>query len=54
MIPTDRMLTATDVAKVLQCSKSQAYALIKKGVIPSLKFGSLVRVHPKALEESFK
>lgn len=46
----DRLLKAIDVAKILNISRSLAYRLLQKGVIPVVRINQVVRVHPKDLE----
>ena len=46
-----RLLTAPDVARILNISKGAAYRLIKLGQIPSVRMNSSVRVRPGDLEE---
>jgi excisionase family DNA binding protein len=38
-----RLLTAPDVARVLNISKSKAYCLIQRGEIPSVRIGRSVK-----------
>ena len=47
MLP--RLLTASQVADVLQISRSMAYGLIQRGDIPSIHLGRAVRVRPADL-----
>ncbi len=44
-----RLLTAHDLAEALQISTYHAYELIRRGVIPSLRIGRLVRVREQDL-----
>ena len=44
------LLTAPEVAKLLRISQSQAYALIRRGVIPAVRLGRSVRVKQDELE----
>ncbi len=37
------LLTATQVAKILQVSTTHVYVLAKKGMLPSVHFGRVVR-----------
>jgi excisionase family DNA binding protein len=48
--PTPRLLTATDVAKELQVTRSTAYRLIAEGEVPSVRIGGSVRVPSEALD----
>ena len=53
-IATDRLrrlLTAEDVAEILNISRSYAYKLIRDGTIPSIPIGRSVRVRERALME---
>lgn len=45
------LLKATDVAKILNISRSFAYRLMRTGNIPTVRFGRAVRVRPSDLEE---
>ena len=45
------LLTASQVAEILNTSKSFAYALMNKGEIPVVRLGKSVRVRQKDLEE---
>lgn len=36
---TDRFLTLTDVAEILNISASQTYALVRNGELPAIKIG---------------
>ena len=40
----DEVLTVTDVAKLLKCSRTFAYELVMSGQIASFKIGKLRRV----------
>jgi excisionase family DNA binding protein len=40
----DEVLTVTDVAKLLKCSRTVAYELVMSGQIASFKIGKLRRV----------
>lgn len=46
-----RLLTAGDVAKILNISRSFAYKLIRDGTIPSIPIGRAVRVSERDLME---
>ena len=37
------LLTATQVAKILQVSEAHVYVLAKRGELPSVRFGRVVR-----------
>jgi excisionase family DNA binding protein len=45
------LLKAKEVAERLNISRSQAFALMRNGNVPIVKFGKLVRVRPEDLEE---
>jgi excisionase family DNA binding protein len=45
------LLTPADVAEILRVSKAKAYALLKRGEIPSVRIGKPVRVRREDLEE---
>ena len=51
MTSETRLLTADDVAEILQVSLSFAYALLSRGELPSVRIGRAVRVRPQDLEE---
>jgi excisionase family DNA binding protein len=38
-VATDRFLTLTDVADILNISASQTYALVRSGELPAIKIG---------------
>jgi excisionase family DNA binding protein len=46
-----RLLTGDEVADLLNISRSFAFALMKRGEIPTVKLGRAVRVRPQDLEE---
>ncbi len=47
----DVLLRGSEVARILNISRSQAYALIQRGELPSIRLGSrAVRVTPTDLE----
>lgn len=45
------VLTATQVANVLQCSEEHVYTMWRKRQLPHFKVGRLVRMHKHALLE---
>ena len=47
----EQLLKPADVAEILQVSKAQAYSLLKRGEIPVVRIGSLVRVRPRDMEQ---
>ena len=48
---TEKLLTANQVAKFLNISRAAAYNLMKRGQLPSVRFGRSVRVIPGDLEQ---
>jgi excisionase family DNA binding protein len=46
----ERLLKPADVAEILQVSKAHAYILMKRGEIPSVRIGKIVRVRLEDLE----
>jgi excisionase family DNA binding protein len=51
---TDRLLTGTEVAHLLNVSKALAYRLMAQGTIPAVHLGRAVRVRPQDLDEFIK
>ena len=51
MTSQTKLLTADDVAEILQVSLSFAYALLSRGELPSVRLGRAVRVRPQDLDE---
>ncbi len=49
-----RLLKSEEVAAILQVSKAHAYVLMKRGEIPSVRIGKIVRVRPEDLERYIK
>ena len=49
-----RLLKSDEVAEILQISRSMAYALMKRGDIPTVRIGTSVRVRPEDLEKYIK
>jgi excisionase family DNA binding protein len=45
-----RLLTATDVARELNVSRSFAYQMMQRGTIPVVRLGRAVRVRPQDLD----
>ena len=45
-----RLLKSGEVAEILQISKAHAYVLMKRGEIPSIRIGKIVRVRLEDLE----
>jgi excisionase family DNA binding protein len=52
-VPNDNheTLKVREVAEILRCGKNQAYELIQRGEIRSVRIGRAVRVTREALEE---
>ncbi len=50
----EKLLRAKDVASILQVSRSNAYLLMKRGEIPTIRVGRAVRVRSSDLEEFIK
>ena len=48
---TEKLLTAIQVAEILNISKAGAYNLMQRGQLPSLKIGRSVRVILRDLEQ---
>ena len=48
---TEKLLKGTQVAEILNISRSTAYNLMKRGQLPSVRFGRSVRVVPRDLEQ---
>ena len=46
-----RLLTAPDIARILNISKGAAYKLIQLNQIPSIRINRSVRVRPEDLDE---
>ncbi len=44
------LLRVPEVAEAIGCSKSKAYELVAKGLIPSLRIGGLLRVSAESLK----
>ena len=49
-----KLLTAKEVADVLQVSRSMAYRMMQRGELPTIRVGSAVRVRGNDLEEFIK
>ena len=47
----ERLLKPAEVAEILQISKALAYQMLKQGEIPTVRFGSTVRVRREDLEK---
>lgn len=46
----DPLLNANQVAERLSCSKSQAYAMMRKRIFPVVSMGRMIRVRASSLE----
>jgi excisionase family DNA binding protein len=46
----EKLLKGSDVAEKLHVSLSFAYSLMRRGDIPTVRMGRLLRVHPEDLE----
>lgn len=46
-----KTLTVIEVAQILRISRIQAYNLVNKGVIPSLRLGRNIRIYEKSFFE---
>jgi len=46
----EKLLKPDDVAEILKISKAQAYAILKRGEMPVIRLGTLVRVRPRDLQ----
>lgn len=47
---TDQLLKGDQVAKILNISRTQAFILMQRGIIPTVRFGKIVRVRVEDLE----
>ena len=48
---TEKLLTGNQVAEILNISRSTAYNLMKRGQLPSVRFGRSVRCRSTDLDE---
>ena len=46
-----RLLKATEVARILNISKSMVYRLMKNGKIPYVRINQAFRIHPEDLDK---
>ena len=46
----EHLLKGSEVAEILHISTSFAYTLMRRGEIPTVRIGSVVRVRPEDLE----
>ena len=46
-----RLLKSEEVAEILQVSRAHAYVLMKRGEIPCVRIGKIVRVRLEDLEQ---
>ncbi len=51
---TEGLLTAAEVARILQISRSMVYYLVRRGDLPSVKIGRLRRIHRDDVQEYFR
>jgi excisionase family DNA binding protein len=47
----EQLLDSIEVARLLRISRSQAYVLMRQGMIPVIRLGRSVRVRQQDLEE---
>ncbi len=45
-----KLLTIPEVARALNVSRARGYELVRRGLIPAVRIGRQVRVHPDQLE----
>ena len=45
-----KLLTIPEVARALSVSRARGYELVRRGLIPAVRIGRQVRVHPDQLE----
>ena len=45
-----KLLTIPEVAHALNVSRARGYELVRRGLIPAVRIGRQVRVHPDQLE----
>ncbi len=50
----EKLLKSSDIARLLNISKSFAYLLMQSGELPTVKLGKSVRVRPSDLEQYIK
>jgi excisionase family DNA binding protein len=49
--PAYKLLRAVEVAKILDISRTQAYAMMRRGDIPTVRIGNSTRVKPEDLKD---
>ena len=54
LLEPEKLLKAKEVAEILQVSRSLAYQMISRGEIPTIRFGSTVRVQHSDLDVFIK
>ena len=54
LVPPEKLLTAGEVAEILQVSNSKVYYLMQTAEIPTIRFGRSVRVRHSDLDEYIK
>ena len=47
--PSSNLMTAAEVAKILNCSPSWVYKAADRGEIPAVRLGAMLRFNPEAL-----
>ena len=50
-MPKSPVMTVEKAAKVLRISRNSAYEAVKRGEIPSMRFGRLIRVPRAAIQK---
>ena len=45
-----KLLTIPELARALNISRARGYELVRRGLIPAVRIGRQVRVHPEQLE----
>ncbi len=49
-ILSEKLINACQVAEILGISETQAYRIMQIGILPSVRFGKIVRCRPRDLE----
>ncbi len=49
--PEEGLLTVTDLARILNCGRTKAWAMVRSREIRSIRVGRLVRLEREAVEE---
>ena len=50
-MPESPVMTVEEAAEVLRISRNSAYEAVKRGEIPSMRFGRLIRVPRAAIQK---